>query len=112
MSNEQQKEQGQDNGKTATSGVYTNFASAPADSNVNPPGKPLSGEGSAVAPVAGGTQGGFEASRSMQDGAGAAGGDPGTTADGRPEHHPGTEASDEQQINPANADQSESRRDS
>jgi hypothetical protein len=62
----------------ATSGVYTNFAHAPADSNVNPPGKAQNGHGSATFPVAGGTQGGFEASQRAAESEQS--GTPGSTA--------------------------------
>ncbi len=46
---------------------------APADSNVNAPGRPLSGAGSATNPAPG-TIGGIEASRKAQEAGGAAGG--------------------------------------
>nr|WP_314539424.1 hypothetical protein [uncultured Massilia sp.] len=106
---DQQATQQQDRGnhQQATSGIHSNFAHASPESNVNPPGKPLNAHGSAVEPVAGGTQGGFEASRNAQQ----------ATLDGdstnyAPGSRQGTEASDEQTLQPANADQDQSRRDS
>lgn len=48
---------------------------APAESNVNAPGRPLSGAGSATDPAPG-TIGGIEASRQAQATGGAAGGPP------------------------------------
>jgi hypothetical protein len=47
----------------AESGRYTDFPSASPESNVNPPGRAQNSHGSATYPVAGGTQGGFEASQ-------------------------------------------------
>ena len=41
-------------GHVAESGLHTNFAHASPDSNVNPPGKPQSSQGSATEPVPGG----------------------------------------------------------
>jgi hypothetical protein len=51
----------------AESGRYTDFPSASPESNVNPPGKAQNSHGSATFPVAGGTQGGFEASQRAQE---------------------------------------------
>lgn len=50
----QSAETGQDTGKAATSGVHSNFASAAAESNVNPPGAPQSSHGSVTGAAAGG----------------------------------------------------------
>ncbi|MDN4051707.1 hypothetical protein QPK32_01235 [Massilia sp. YIM B02763] len=106
--NQQDNQQsGNGNHQQATSGIHSNFAHASPESNVNPPGKPLNSHGSAVEPVAGGTEGGFEASRNAQQ----------ATLDGdstnyAPGSRQGTEASDEQTLQPANADQDQSRRDS
>jgi hypothetical protein len=101
VNNQQDKEQ------PSGSGINTNFAAASAESNVNPPGKPANSHGSAVEPVAGGTQGGFEASRAAQDAV-----DAGDTVEHAPGSRPGTEASDMQTLQPGNADEGESHRDS
>lgn len=55
--NRQNAETGQDTGKAATSGVHSNFASASAESNVNPPGAPQTSHGSVSGAVAGGKDG-------------------------------------------------------
>lgn len=55
--NRQSAETGQDTGKAATSGVHSNFASAAAESNVNPPGAPQSSHGSVAGAVAAGKDG-------------------------------------------------------
>ncbi|KFI07689.1 hypothetical protein [Massilia sp. BSC265] len=56
------------------------IVSAPAESNVNAPGRPLSGAGSAADP-AGGTIGGIQASRDAEAMGGAGGGgNPGASA--------------------------------
>ena len=49
----QAKRQGEE-GHVAESGLHTNFAHAAPDSNVNPPGKPQSSQGSATEPIPGG----------------------------------------------------------
>lgn len=66
---------------------------APADSNVNAPGRPLSGAGSASDPAPG-TIGGIEASRRAQASGGAAGGNPvesASNADGNMSGSAGTD---------------------
>ncbi|MDK6078209.1 hypothetical protein [Massilia varians] len=68
---------------------------APAESNVNAPGRPLSGAGSATAPAPG-TIGGIEASREAQATGGAAGGPPddaASNADGNMSGSAGTDRS-------------------
>ncbi|GAB3376673.1 hypothetical protein [Massilia agri] len=55
------------------------IVSAPAESNVNAPGRPLSGAGSATEPIAGGTAGAIEASRKAQATGGAVKGAPADT---------------------------------
>lgn len=68
---------------------------APADSNVNAPGRPLSGAGSATDPAAG-TIGGIGASRKAQAEGGAAGGNPvesASNADGNMSGSAGTDRS-------------------
>jgi hypothetical protein len=55
------------------------IVSAPAESNVNAPGRPSSSHGSATEPVAGGTAGAIQASRKIESMGGAAGGNPAQT---------------------------------
>lgn len=55
------------------------IVSAPAESNVNAPGRPLNSHGSATEPLAGGTAGAIEASRKIESMGGAAGGNPAQT---------------------------------
>ena len=52
------------------------IVSAPAESNVNAPGRPLSGAGSATGPIAGGTGGAIGAGRKGQASGGALKGTP------------------------------------
>lgn len=70
----------QSGGSASSSGVYTNFQHADAESNVNPPGAAQNSHGSATGPLPGGVEGQYQASRNAQAGMGAAaaGGDPGT----------------------------------
>ncbi|MCC2955552.1 hypothetical protein LK542_08005 [Massilia sp. IC2-477] len=70
------------------------IVSAPADTNVNAPGQPLSGAGSATDP-AGGTVGGIQASREAQANGGAARGAPdmASNADGNMSGSAGTDRS-------------------
>jgi hypothetical protein len=71
------------------------IVSAPAESNVNDPGRPLSGAGSATDP-AGGTIGGIQASKQAQEtGGAAAAGNPGESlnADGNLSGSAGTDNS-------------------
>lgn len=70
------------------------IVSAPADSNVNAPGQPLSGAGSATDPAPG-TTSGIEASRQAQTSGGAAGGAPdmASNADGNMSGSAGTDRS-------------------
>lgn len=70
------------------------IVSAPPESNVNAPGQPLSGAGSATDP-AGGTLGGIEASREVQANGGAAAGQPdmASNADGNMSGSAGTDRS-------------------
>ena len=81
-------QQGGSSGHQASSGINSNFAHASPDSMVNPPGAPQSGAGSVAGKddVPGGVASQIQASRNAQSGMGsaAAGGNPGTTADGAP----------------------------
>ncbi|VXB72955.1 hypothetical protein [Massilia sp. 9I] len=70
------------------------IVSAPPESNVNAPGQPLSGAGSATDPT-GATLGGIQASREAQANGGAAGGPPdmASNADGNMSGSAGTDRS-------------------
>jgi hypothetical protein len=94
---------GSGTGAQSNAGHYTPNAAgqgggiveAPADSNVNAPGRPLSGAGSATDPAAG-TIGGIEASKRAEATGGAAGGPPddaASNADGNMSGSAGTDRS-------------------
>lgn len=91
-------------GNESNAGHYTpnaaghggGIVSAPADSNVNPAGRPSSGAGSATEPAAG-TIGGIQASKRAQETGEVAGGgntvDPAVNADGNMSGSAGTDRS-------------------